>query len=189
MLKDYNPTIGFDTHLLNLLGMTTNEPTIPKYSPNTYPPYNIVRTSADKYIIELALAGIKPSELDVSFENNVLSIKYEPVQNDPTPSVEYIRKGIANRSFVRRFILADTIEINDVTLNDGVLRVYLQNILPDKLKPRKLEINSGRYTEPSTTQYLVEKENDQLISGESTSKNYTTTKKDGQPDYKITKSF
>jgi molecular chaperone IbpA len=102
-----------------------------------YPPYNIVKTDENTYLIELAVAGFGPDDVDIELHDGVLSIsgKVESTSDD-----NYIYKGIANRSFERRFTLADTVEVEGVDLHQGILTVKLKNVIPEEKKPRKIPI-------------------------------------------------
>jgi molecular chaperone IbpA len=102
-----------------------------------YPPYNIVKTDENTYLIELAVAGFGPDDVDIELHDGVLAIsgKVESTSDD-----NYIYKGIANRSFERRFTLADTVEVEGVDLYQGILTVKLKNVIPEEKKPRKIPI-------------------------------------------------
>jgi molecular chaperone IbpA len=102
-----------------------------------YPPYNIVKTDENTYLIELAVAGFGPDDVDIELHDGVLAIsgKVESTSDD-----NYIYKGIANRSFERRFTLADTVEVEGVDLHQGILTVKLKNVIPEEKKPRKIPI-------------------------------------------------
>ena len=102
-----------------------------------YPPYNIVKTDENTYLIELAVAGFGPDDVDIELHDGVLAIsgKVEATADD-----NYIYKGIANRSFERRFTLADTVEVEGVDLHQGILTVKLKNVIPEEKKPRKIPI-------------------------------------------------
>lgn len=102
-----------------------------------YPPYNIVKTDENNYLIELAIAGFGPDDVDIELHNGVLTIS----GNLETSSEDkYIYKGIANRSFERRFTLADTVKVDSVDLQQGILTIKLENVIPEEKKPRKIPI-------------------------------------------------
>lgn len=107
-----------------------------------YPPYNIVKTDENNYLIELAVAGFGPDDIDIELHDGILAIsgKVETSSDDM-----YVYKGIANRSFERRFTLADTVEVEGVDLHQGILTVKLKNVIPEEKKPRKIPI--GNYAE------------------------------------------
>lgn len=101
-----------------------------------YPPYNIVKTDESSYLIELAVAGFKAEDIDIELHDGVLSISGQTEDKEEN----YIFKGIANRSFERRFTLADTVHVEEVTLEQGILTVKLKNVIPEEKKPRKIPI-------------------------------------------------
>lgn len=104
-----------------------------------YPPYNIIKTDDNKYVIELAVAGFGKQDIELELKENTLSISGK-IESDNDSS--YIYKGIADRGFVRKFNLADTVEIKNAQLINGMLRVWLENIIPENKKPKKIEIDS-----------------------------------------------
>lgn len=127
--------IGFDS-LVNKLQNTSGTAT-------NYPPYNLIKTGEDSYLIELAVAGFDEEDFDIELHDGVLTIKAE-VKEEATPN--YLHRGIAARSFVRKFTLADTIQVEGVSLHQGMLTVRLQNVIPEEKKPKKIPI--GRQLDP-----------------------------------------
>ena len=132
-------TIGFDNifdHFERVLdGDVMNIPTV------NYPPYNIVRTGENTYDIELALAGFSKDDINVEYENNVLtvrSIKREETEKEINDAV--LHRGISKRMFTKSFTVADDVEVNGAELKDGLLRVSLERIIPESKKPRTIEI-------------------------------------------------
>ena len=107
-----------------------------------YPPHNIVKSDADNYRITLAVAGFSPDEIDVQLENNTLTVKGRPTQENA--DVVYLHRGIAGRAFERRFELADHIQIDGARLENGLLHIDLKREVPDALKPRKIEVTAGK---------------------------------------------
>ena len=101
-----------------------------------YPPYNIIKTDENSYLVELAVAGFKEEDIDIELHNGVLAITGHIEDKEDN----YIFKGIANRSFERRFTLADTVQVEEVILEQGILTVKLKNIIPEEKKPRKIPI-------------------------------------------------
>lgn len=128
----YKATVGFD-RLFNEM-----EQAFAGSASTGYPPYNIARTDENKYIISIAVAGFDKSDLEVTQDGKKLTVTgTAPVQDD---TVEYLHRGLAGRSFTRDFTLADHVEITEVKLELGVLNVYLEQIIPDELLPRSIEI-------------------------------------------------
>lgn len=103
-----------------------------------YPPYNIIRTDDNSYTIEIAVAGFKKEDLSVELTENVLTVSGKQEHQETEPVYEF--KGIASRNFERKFQLADTIKIQLVHLDDGILRIQLTDIIPEHKKPKKFEI-------------------------------------------------
>ena len=106
---------------------------------SAYPPYNIVK-SGNNYTITLAVAGFSMSDLDISVQENELIISGKI--NDSENKVEFLHKGIAGRSFERKFRLADTIKVSDANYENGLLHVFLEREIPEHQKSRKIEINN-----------------------------------------------
>jgi molecular chaperone IbpA len=137
----YRSTVGFDRlfTMLDSLGQPD--------SGQTYPPYNIERTGEDAYRISMAVAGFSDSEIDVVSHRNVLSVKGERKEEEKKEDgSEVIYRGIAARSFERRFQLADHVEVTGATLKNGLLHIELKRSVPEELKPRKIAIAGGTDT-------------------------------------------
>lgn len=130
-------TVGFD-RLLSTLDEALN---IPEKVLTSYPPYNIAKISEDRYVIELAVAGFKREEIDITLEDSKLTIQGNAKKNEDG-SKTYYHRGIALRNFTRVFTLADTVVVNSADLVDGMLVVELQNIIPENKKPRKISLGS-----------------------------------------------
>ena len=107
-----------------------------------YPPYNIVKTGKYTYDIQVALAGYGKKDIDVSFENSVLTIK--SVKDKDEKEVEdndgVLHKGIAKRMFSKSFTIAEDVEIKGAELKDGLLNVSMEKVIPEHKKARTIEI-------------------------------------------------
>ena len=107
-----------------------------------YPPYNIVKTGKYTYDIQVALAGYSKKDVDVSFENSVLTIK--SVKDKDEEEVEdndgVLHKGIAKRMFTKSFTIAEDVEIKGAELKDGLLNVSMEKVIPEHKKARTIEI-------------------------------------------------
>ena len=103
-----------------------------------YPPYNIVKDSAEKWRLELALAGWSKEDIEVSTEQNVILIKSK--DQEKKDSTEYVHQGVAQRSFARGFNLSDDVEIGEVTFVNGMLTIELQKVIPEHQKRRVYDI-------------------------------------------------
>lgn len=104
-----------------------------------YPPYDIVKTGDDKYEIRIAAAGFKQGEIEVEFLEGRLIVRgshADTVQEE----LEYLHHGISNRSWVRTFPLTEYMEVRSAAMTDGILTVCLERIVPEALKPKKIEI-------------------------------------------------
>ena len=106
-----------------------------------YPPYNIVKVDDNKYVIEVDVAGFGKHDLEIELKESTLTITGS-VKSDVQDSSKYLYKGIADRAFTRKFDLADTVEIKNAEMINGMLRVWLENIIPESKKPRKIDIDS-----------------------------------------------
>mgnify|MGYP003343684967 CR=1 FL=1 len=102
-----------------------------------YPPYNIKQVKENKYVIEMAVAGFSKSDIEMTLEGNKLVIKAATKEDD---SEEYLYKGIANRAFERTFTLADKVEIKDAELVNGMLKVWLENMVKAQDAIKKISI-------------------------------------------------
>jgi len=107
----------------------------------SYPPYNIEVIEENSYVITLALAGFSESELDIQVENGVLTVRGK---KDPSEAPNtFLHQGIANRSFERKFNLADHIEVVNADLQNGLLAISLVKEVPEAMKPKSITINGA----------------------------------------------
>ena len=148
-------TVGFDRLLstLNEFDTLLGEGKPPK----TYPPYNVVKYSDDRYKIEIAVAGFSRDELDISIEDNKLTVTGSATESPENFAArEYIHKGIGKRSFTHVFTLAETVVVEGADIVDGLLVVELCNVIPEEKKPRKIEIGQSHAFFDKEKQLLVE---------------------------------
>lgn len=127
----YRSTVGFD-QLQSLLDTVTREASQP-----AYPPYNIERTGESDYRITMAVAGFASADLSLEVKQNVLTISGK---REEETEANYLYRGIAGRSFERRFQLADHVEVTGAHLENGLLHVDLHRRIPEELKPRQIKI-------------------------------------------------
>ncbi|MCL4766478.1 MAG: Hsp20 family protein [Hyphomicrobiaceae bacterium] len=129
----YRSTIGFDrlVQLLDGVGGFGDE------APG-YPPYNIERTGENEYRITMAVAGFNTDDVHIEAKESALLVRGEKKPEDKER--QYLHRGIAQRSFERRFQLADHVEVTGASLNDGLLHVDLVRNLPERMKPRVIAI-------------------------------------------------
>jgi molecular chaperone IbpA len=140
MRFDFTPlfrsTVGFD-RLFDTLDQVAQYD-----AAQSYPPYNIERTSENAYRVTVAVAGFGEKDLNVEVKDGVLTVagKQEDAQTSETKSILY--QGIAGRAFERRFRLADHVEVRGAKLENGLLHVDLEQIVPEEKKPRRIQINA-----------------------------------------------
>ena len=130
----HKATIGFDRLFEQMETRFQNSP-----NGNGYPPYNIAQINEDEYMISLAVAGFGMDNLDITTDGNQLKIEGTTPIGDE--EVNYLHKGIGGRNFRREFTLADHVEVENATLELGMLNVHLVRNIPDALKPKKIDIN------------------------------------------------
>lgn len=104
-----------------------------------YPPYNIKKVEDNKYTIELAVAGFSKKDINIELKDGTLCVSGLTKNDDRS---EFLHKGIADRSFARQFHLADTVTVKNADLINGMLKIWLENVIPENKKPKKIEINS-----------------------------------------------
>jgi len=138
--------LGYDK-ILNELNKYGGDFQVPNW-----PPFNIKKVDENRYVIELAVAGFGTQDVSVTLEDGVL--KVSGVMKSGTDNFLY--KGIAERSFQRAFNLADTIEIKDAEMINGLLKIFLENIIPENKKPRKIDIRGEGSPSTSKSQLLNE---------------------------------
>ena len=132
----WRTSIGFD-RLFDLMDESL------RFEPEDhYPPCNIVRTGEDSYRISLAVAGFTPDQLNVTVDQNTLVVTGKA--NEKQGEGEYLYKGIAGRSFERRFNLADYVVVKGASVDEGLLQIELERELPEAMKPRRIDIKTGK---------------------------------------------
>ena len=114
----------------------------------SYPPYNIAKSGEDTYRITFALAGFGESDLDILVENNTLTVRGK--QGQEKEASQYLHRGIAGRSFERKFELANHIQVTGARMENGLLHVDLKREILEVLKPRRIAINGN--TQPTEKQ-------------------------------------
>ena len=137
---DFSPlfrsTVGFDrmTQLMDA-AMTRPEQT------DGYPPYNIEKQGDDKYRITLAVAGFGPDDIDITVKENslVISARVEAAGKEQT----FLHRGIAGRAFERSFQLADHLVVDGADMQNGLLHIDLERVVPEALKPRRIKISNA----------------------------------------------
>lgn len=135
-------SIGFED-LLDQLGSLSQMDT-----DDNYPLYDIEKVSDDRYRIALAVAGFQESDLAVTAEGNTLTVSGKHTEASNSESMLY--KGIANRSFVRRFSLAEHVVVKEAKLSNGLLVIELEHQIPEAMKPRRIAIGGENHNRPET---------------------------------------
>jgi molecular chaperone IbpA len=130
--------VGFDDQFNR---MHTMHEELKKNIPN-YPPYNIKKTGENTYIVELAVAGFAIEDISIEIADGKLVVTGNVKQNDDQEE-SFIFKGISNRAFTRSFILDDQIEVRDAEMFNGMLQIFLERIIPDHKKPKKIEVKTA----------------------------------------------
>src|SRR6056300_883534 len=123
-------TVGFD-HFFDRIESSQNN--------QTYPPHNVIRHSDNDFEIEIAVAGFKEEDLEVTLEKSQLKIEGN---DSASKDVEYLHKGIGTRKFEKSFDLAEHVQIKGVTLANGILSITLEREIPEELQPKVFTINS-----------------------------------------------
>ncbi len=135
-MRDFSPyfrsTVGFD-QLFNRLEQAVE-------AGNGYPPYNIERSDETHYRISIAVAGFAEKDLNVEVRDGVLTVVGK--REDGAEKTSYLHQGIAGRAFERRFQLAEHVEVRAAKLENGLLHVDLERVVPEEKKPRRITINA-----------------------------------------------
>ncbi|HWA68267.1 MAG TPA: Hsp20 family protein [Rhizomicrobium sp.] len=130
---DYSPfyrsTVGFD-RLLNLIDTASEQ---------GYPPYNIERSDENNYRVTVAVAGFAQNDLSVDVKDRVLTVSGK---KEEAEKADFLHQGIAGRAFERSFQLAEHVEVKAARLENGLLHVDLERIVPEEKRPRRIVINA-----------------------------------------------
>lgn len=147
-LKDFDKFfVGFDEQMKRFQNV---HDTLAKSIPN-YPPYNIKKTGENTYVIEMAVAGFSKSEIEIELDGDKLHIRGNANEEDQAD--QYIYRGLAARPFTRTFMLNDNVEVKNAAFVNGMLKVILEQIIPEHNKPKRIEILDD---EPSTVSGFVQ---------------------------------
>ena len=109
-------------------------------TPSNYPPHNIVKYNDTHYEIEVAVAGFSKEEIYIEVDQNLLTIRGEHIILENAEPVEYLHRGLAARNFLVEFPLAEFMEVGSASVKDGMLRISIEYVVPEALKPRQIEI-------------------------------------------------
>jgi len=106
-----------------------------------YPPYNIIKLDDNTFMIEIAVAGFDEDDFEIELHKGILTVRADIGESDD--NTHYLYKGIATRNFERKFTLADTVEVEGVSLKQGMLSIKCVNVVPEELQPKKIEITQS----------------------------------------------
>ena len=129
--------VGFDGIFDEILRLSNQQ------KDTNYPPYNIVKHSDNKFVIEIAVAGFKDGDITVTVDNNTLTIEGSQAV-DLNSTVEYLHRGISARNFARTFTLADHVEVVDAVVTNGIMGITLERKVPEELQPKKIAITFNK---------------------------------------------
>lgn len=129
--------IGFD-NLFETLNRTFANSKVE----GNYPPHNVVKLDDTHYVIELAVAGFSETEIDVELKENILTVKGEKAK--PEIEIEYLHKGISTRNFTRTFPLAEHVQVRGATVQNGILAIAVEQVVPEEQKAKKIEITFAK---------------------------------------------
>ncbi|MCR8725666.1 Hsp20 family protein [Frigidibacter sp. ROC022] len=144
----FRSSVGFD-RMLDALEAARRVETL-----DNWPPYDIVRTGEDDYRIDMAVAGFAEDDLSLTQDKNMLIVSGRKEMPEGDGNVSYLYRGIADRSFERRFELADHVRVEGATLSNGLLIIQLKREVPEELKPRRIEIATPVATEGLETRQI-----------------------------------
>lgn len=135
-------TVGFDqmTRLMESMLSSENQS-------SGYPPYNIEKHGEHAYRVVMAVAGFDKSDLDITTRENQLIISADTREDDG--EIEYLHRGIAGRAFERRFRLAEHVKVRDARLENGLLYIELERVIPEDARPRSIEIKTAENPDKS----------------------------------------
>ena len=129
--------VGFDNVFDEILRLSNQQ------KDTNYPPYNIVKHSDNKFVIELAVAGFKDGDITVTVDKNLLTIEGAQAL-ELNSNVEYLHRGISARNFARTFTLADHVEVVDAVVTNGIMGITLERVVPEELQPKKIAISFNK---------------------------------------------
>lgn len=128
-----NYSVGFDTFFDEVAALERRIST-----QESYPPHNVRKIGEQTFELELAVAGFLPEDIEITVEKQTLVIRGEKKQKELPDS--YLYRGVGHRAFTKTLALAETIEVRDAILEHGMLKIQLENVIPDKDKPRRITI-------------------------------------------------
>lgn len=141
LFKDFDRFyVGFDDHVAKMAEVHKE---FVKNIPG-YPPYNIRKVGENKYQIEMAVAGFGKQDLDIEIADSKLIIKGSAASTQE--DADYMFRGIGTRAFTRTFAIDDHVEVQSAELVNGMLKVFLEKLIPEEKKPKKVNIKTHDYS-------------------------------------------
>ncbi|WP_295392865.1 Hsp20 family protein [uncultured Thiodictyon sp.] len=143
-------TIDFSPLLRSMIGfdrLSNALETAYRTEPGGYPPYNVEVSGENDYRITMAVAGFAEKDLSIEAKENILTVSGNRSEDEEQQDTRFLYRGIANRSFERKFQLADYVRVVEAHLENGLLHVQLRREIPEAMKPRKIEIGSAKQPE------------------------------------------
>lgn len=125
--------VGFERMFDELSRSTTTA------SNTNYPPHNIVKIDDDNFLIEIAVAGFKREDIDIQLKDSILTVR-----GKKEDARTYTHKGISSREFARTFTLGEHVQVNGANLEDGILAIELERVVPEEERPRVIEIGKAK---------------------------------------------
>lgn len=138
--------VGFDQMFNEMDRMFENS----AHKGTGYPPYNIAQLNENEYMISLAVAGFAMENLSIEKDKDTLKIEGTAPKGDE--EVNYLHRGIGGRNFRREFTLAEHVEVHNAELVNGMLNIHCKREVPEEMKPKKIEINSGKTIEGTVSE-------------------------------------
>jgi molecular chaperone IbpA len=150
--KDFDKFfVGFDDQWNRLQKLHDD---VTKNIPN-YPPYNIRKNDENHYTIEIAVAGFGQQDIDIEMADGKLIVRGELKTDDEQN--DFLFKGIANRAFTRSFVLNDEVEVKDAEMINGMLKIFLERLIPEHKQPKKISVRSRSEKQLLTEEKSIEK--------------------------------
>ena len=141
---DLQKVLGFSVGFDSMFDRFESAFSVDRANNTSYPPYNIRREGDEKYFIELAIAGLKEEDLEVSLQSQILNIRSKKEDSGPEETTNYVHRGIAKRQFEREFTLSDDIIVKGCDLSNGMLTIELEKVIPEEKRARLIPIGSKK---------------------------------------------
>ena len=146
-LSPRSSCVGFD-HLFNELEWTA------KHANDHYPPHNTIKTGESNYLIELAIAGFSQDEISVEVKDRTLTVTGDHVSKGR----EFIHRGISTKKFKRTFRLSEHVNVHGADIQDGILAIELKYVIPEEMRPRKINIGKTYEGKENDTTHTSDKQ-------------------------------